>query len=326
MDQELQQAIQTFGMVPEFYQQAFKEAGADFPDELVKAIKADPNKAGELVTSDKSLQQAVLTIFKSNKDAIAQYIQQQNTSMFKAGGKLDYLVKLQNGGQLTRRQAFEEAQKNKGYTKSQARLAYRNARNAGLDKQSALAAIIGQPQETEVAERPTLIKNITAPIDKLTTQSEIISARPTPNYDNVDFGAFNFNDAFGRASKAGLNEFTWNGKRYTTQRAIPALGSDGKNYSIADTLRQNRNISNTNWWISKQWEIPTATTIGVNPWPAIHAQERDNYVTLQKGGKVELENKINKKYIKDSEKAGKEASKKMADLKQNHRAELKRIK
>ena len=98
MDQELQQAIQTFGMVPEFYQQAFKEAGADFPDELVKAIKADPNKAGELVTSDKSLQQAVLTIFKSNKDAITQYIQQQNTSMFKAGGKLDYLLKLSQGG------------------------------------------------------------------------------------------------------------------------------------------------------------------------------------------------------------------------------------
>ena len=98
MDKELEQAIQTFGMVPEFYQQAFQEAGANFPDELVSAIKADPNKAGELVTSDKGLRQAVLSIFKSNKEAIAKYIQQQSGSVFKNGGKFDYLKKLQGGG------------------------------------------------------------------------------------------------------------------------------------------------------------------------------------------------------------------------------------
>ena len=251
MDQELQQAIQTFGMVPEFYQKAFKEAGADFPDELVNAIKADPNKAGEMVTKDKNLQQAVLTIFKSNKDNIMKYIQQQSSSMFKEGGKLDYLrKKLQSGGQLTRKQALEQAQTNRGFTKSQARTAYRNARNAGLDRQAALAAIIGQPQEvtteSTTVERPTLINNVSAPIGRAITTTETISARPTTNYNNVDFGVFNFEDAFGRASKAGLNEFTWNGKRYTTQKAVPALGPDGRNYSTADTLRQNGNISNTN--------------------------------------------------------------------------------
>ena len=59
-------------------------------------------------------------------------------------------------------------------------------------------------------------------------------------------------------------------------------------------------------------------TIGVNPWPAIHAQERSEYVSSRKqGGKLEKENEINKKYIKDSEKAGEKASKKMSDLKPN---------
>ena len=181
--------------------------------------------------------------------------------------------------------------------------------------------------ESPTVQRPSLIDSITAPGDRATTSPETISARPTTNYNNVDFGVFNFGEAFNRASNAGLNEFIWNGKKYTTQRAIPAPGPDGRNYSIADTLLSNSNITPTDWWISKQWEIPTATTIGVNPWPAIHAQERNEYVTRRKqGGKVEKENEVNKKYIKDSEKAGKEASKKMTDLKNRHKAELKKIK
>lgn len=100
MDNELEaQAIQTFAAVPEIYQQAFKEAGADFPDELVTAIKSDPNKAVELLNTNKDLKQAVISVFQQNKDAIMQYMQQQS-SMFKNGGKFDYLRKLQQGGSL----------------------------------------------------------------------------------------------------------------------------------------------------------------------------------------------------------------------------------
>ena len=100
MDNELeQQAVQTFAAVPEIYQQAFRDAGADFPDELVSAIKQDPNKAVELINSDKNLKNAIINIFKSNKDAILQAVQ-QTASMYKDGGKFDYLRKLQQGGEL----------------------------------------------------------------------------------------------------------------------------------------------------------------------------------------------------------------------------------
>jgi hypothetical protein len=100
MDKELeQQAIQTFATVPEIYQQAFREAGADFPDELVGEIKKDPNQAISLLESNKNLKSAVVNIYKQNKDAILQYMQ-QNTSMFREGGKFDYLKKFQAGGSI----------------------------------------------------------------------------------------------------------------------------------------------------------------------------------------------------------------------------------
>ena len=168
MDNELeQQAIETFATVPEIYQQAFKEAGADFPDELVSAIKSDPNKAVELVTTNKDLKQAVIGIFQQNKEAIMQYMQKQ-TSMFKEGGKFDYLQKLQNGG-LTRREALEAAQKNKGYNKKQARLAYQNAKLGlkaqgykGKEMREAARNIIAgqQAQRIELPEMSKIDTNI----------------------------------------------------------------------------------------------------------------------------------------------------------------------
>ena len=328
MDKELEQAVQTFGMVPEFYQKAFQDAGAEFPDELVKAIKADPNKAEELVSSDKGLMKAVLTIFKSNKDAIAKYIQEQSGSMFKRGGKFDYLMKLQVGGRLTRKQMYEQSSANKGFNRSQANKAYQNARRAGLSRDAAMRAVIGQPaieETTTTIERPTLINEVSTPVGQVIASQETISARPTRNYDNVDFGSFNFSDAFNKARGYGLNEFTWNGNRYATNLAIPALGLDGKNYSIADTLLQTGNISAPDWWIAKQWEPATVLSgNGVNPWPAIHAREIHPPLKRE-GGKLSKENEANKKYIEASEKAGQEASKKMTDLKNKHTAELKRV-
>lgn len=92
-----EQAFQTFALVPEVYQQAFKDAGADFPDELVSEIKKNPQAAIELLNSNKDLKKAVLTVFQSNSDAIMQAAQEaaqqlgsQPSAMFKKGGKLDY--------------------------------------------------------------------------------------------------------------------------------------------------------------------------------------------------------------------------------------------
>lgn len=335
MDKELeQQAIQTFATVPEIYQQAFREAGADFPDELVGEIKKDPNQAISLLESNKDLKSAVVNIYKQNKDAILQYMQ-QNTSMFREGGKFDYLNKLQKGGQISRKEMFEQAKINKGLNRSQAKKAYRNSRRAGLDRDAARLAVVGETpavEESAILERPNLINNVSAPIkvsppiDNLIVQREVITERPTTDYSNIDFGVFNFNDAFGRASKAGLKEFTWNGKKFTTNRALPALGPDGKNYSIGDTLLQNGNVSAPDWWISKQFEPTTVLSgNGINPWPTIHAREIHPPLKRE-GGKLSKENEANKKYIKASEKAGQEASKKMSDLKNKHKAKLKKIK
>ena len=96
-------AVQTFAIVPEAYQQIFKEAGADFPDDLVTAIKEDPNQAAQLLESDKQLKSAVVKVFETNKEAILGAAQeaQQNTGMFKKGGKLYYgLQKFQMGKKL----------------------------------------------------------------------------------------------------------------------------------------------------------------------------------------------------------------------------------
>lgn len=107
MNEELvQAAIQTFCIVPEIYQQAFKQSGVDFPDELVVQIKQNPESAIEMVQKDKQLGDAIVQIFSNNQEAIMQAAQQaqQQTGMFKKGGKLNYaLTKFQIGGHLVRK-------------------------------------------------------------------------------------------------------------------------------------------------------------------------------------------------------------------------------
>ena len=52
-----------------------------------------------------------------------------------------------------------------------------------------------------------------------------------------------------------------------------------------------------------------------------------NRVKYQKdGGKLAKENEVNKKYIKDSEKAGAKASKEMSDLKAKHKKDIAKLK
>lgn len=97
MNNTEEMAVQTFSIVPEAYQQVFVENGADFPDDLVNAIKEDPQKATQILEGDKQLKSAVVQIFKSNKETILQAAQQaQNpVSVEKNGG---ILPKMQSGG------------------------------------------------------------------------------------------------------------------------------------------------------------------------------------------------------------------------------------
>ena len=410
MEKELEQeAVQTFATAPEIYQQAFKNAGADFPDELVTEIKKDPNQAVNLLNSDKNLKNAVINIYKSNKDAIVKYIQQAK-SMFKKGGKFDYLEKLQQGGslqgdikprgikglffeatkyprqdnqpgyiseyvtpagdtttvvggrwnswqriarngqkpeyqiaigsdtykptfdpeaiemlnnvhsrftypvkeqeggRLTRRQMFEQASTNRGFSRSDAKKAFRNARNSGLNRQEAMRAVVTPETTTTVSKRPQLLDNIETPIGQITTTQETISAIPTRNYDNVDFGVFNFGNAFNKARNYGLNEFNWKGNRYTTE--------------LANTVSTPAEPSEKP--IVNVFQKAVAPIVEDIRWNNEH---RPYWADLKKqGGKLAKENEINKKYIKDSEKAGAKASKKMSDLKAKHKKEISKLK
>ena len=423
MEKELEQeAVQTFAAAPEIYQQAFKNAGADFPDELVTEIKKDPNQAVDLLNSDKNLKQAVINIYKSNKDAIVKYIQQAK-SMFKDGGKFDYLKKLQHGGNttqngqdsivenknyklvptnkneiptsyivrndqqfpvfsyddyaepqpwdnyreidgyggysfpysttvlnlynrfpfgivgkeenryyggiekqghsgvrgmqeggnLTRRQMFEQASKNRGFSRSDTRRAFRNARNAGLDRQTAMNAVINSaPETTAVLNRPQLIDNIETPIGQISTTKETISIKPTPNYDNIDFGVFNFGKAFNKARSYGLKEFNWNNNRYTTELAKPT--------ELTKPAEETQPEFDFGEFLNRATE-PIVEDIRWNN------EHRPYWADLKKqGGKLAKENEINKKYIKDSEEAGAKASKEMSDLKAKHKKEILKLK
>lgn len=241
MDNELeQQAIQTFAAVPEIYQQAFKEAGADFPDELVSAIKSDPNKAVELVNINKDLKQAVIGIFQQNKDAIMQYMQKQ-TSMFKEGGKFDYLQKLQPGGKL------------QGDIKPR-----------GL--KGLMFEAIKYPRED----------------GRTGYLSEYVNA-------------------------AGDTTTTVGGKWNSWQRI--ARKGQKPQYKVA--------VGSDDYKITLDPEA-------IEMLNAVH--NRFTYPTKKQGGKLAKENEVNKKYIKDSEKAGAKASKEMSDLKAKHKKDIAKLK
>ena len=94
MEQELiQAAVNTFCIVPEVYQQVFQQMGAEFPDELVQAIKTKPEDAVKMVQNDKELLKGVVTIYQQYGDKINQAAQAtQQTGMFAKGGKLNYLL------------------------------------------------------------------------------------------------------------------------------------------------------------------------------------------------------------------------------------------
>lgn len=136
MEQELiQAAVNTFCIVPEVYQQVFQQMGAEFPDELVQAIKTKPEDAVKMVQNDKELLKGVVTIYQQYGDKINQAAQAtQQTGMFAKGGKLNYLLEksivyAQDGTKISRRDAMQMAM-GAGLSRSQARTALMNANRA----------------------------------------------------------------------------------------------------------------------------------------------------------------------------------------------------
>ena len=109
-EEVLQAAAQTFCLVPEVYAQAFKQAGADFPDELVAQIKKQPEQAMQMLKEDQELFKGVVTIYSQYKDQIDQAAAKvaQQTGLFKKGGKLEQLlVKAQNGAIIPGQEYFK---------------------------------------------------------------------------------------------------------------------------------------------------------------------------------------------------------------------------
>ena len=140
--------------------------------------------------------------------------------------------KAQDGATLTRRDAIN-ALRNKGFSRSQARLAYQNQkntlRNNGFSgdemRQAARRNIVGQPTTVSrliPASRASI--NIGVP---QTYSPEAMSTRQEDNYmrlmtqraramANAE-AATNFGDAFSIARNAGLQNFRWNGRDFNTR-------------------------------------------------------------------------------------------------------------
>lgn len=93
-EQTIQEAAASFCKVPEIYQQIFKQAGADFPDELVKQ---KPEQRMQMLKNNQDLLKDIVTIYSQYKDQIQEAMKQ--SKMFKENGKLNYLInKFQEGG------------------------------------------------------------------------------------------------------------------------------------------------------------------------------------------------------------------------------------
>jgi len=128
---------------------------------------------------------------------------------------------LQDGGELTRREALEKAAAEKGYNREQAITAYRNAK-IGLRRQGLRGKELRQTARQQISrnvvDRTNLpnLPALNAPKQEVTAPQERISARPVADYNNLDFG-----NRFKLARQAGESNFTWRGKTYTTEVSKP---------------------------------------------------------------------------------------------------------
>lgn len=278
-------AVKTFCIAPEVYQKIFIEAGEDFPDQLVEQIKQDTKvnngmETMRLLEQDPDLKKAIVATFTKNKEYILSAVKelQDSTSMFKEGGKLEYLVKKFQFGGVSPETAF-------------------NIKNKETDNKAKKAA-----------------KNNT---------------RPVPSLENVT----------NRRIGAGISG---SGNQYVYEKAIvgkPGLGTTTETYVTItpskDTLINQRfpvyqGASSIGYRTNNYTNVdPEYEKImsRLRPTGIFNALKYlQDIGTYKKGGKLVQENKINKKYIKDSEKEATNASKKMQNLKKKHSRDIARLK
>lgn len=95
MDKELeQQAIATFVQQPEVYAEFLNNNGQDGSQIPVEEIKKDPDTYVQAFQKDKKFHDTVVGLFQAIVKS------QQKSSMFREGGKFDYLKKFQAGGSI----------------------------------------------------------------------------------------------------------------------------------------------------------------------------------------------------------------------------------
>ena len=125
-----------------------------------------------------------------------------------------------------------DAGQDMGFSRRQARTAYRNMKNGlreqGLRgrelRQAARGNMVGAAENYQANNQYSMPTLSGGPAPKLNignpflgTPASIKSEEDMVN--NYIGGSRNFDTAFGRARKSGLKEFTWKGKRYNTQLA-----------------------------------------------------------------------------------------------------------
>lgn len=235
---------------------------------------------------------------------LIQEFESSTTGMFKKGGKLDYLLCLKKGGNIqdcgcgkklskkqsggrvlgsdqyrhvSRGEAIKAAMDG-GLTRSQARLAYRNQKNAMASngftgnemKQHARWNMIDSvyPRAIEPVQRPEPIPTVSsistpnaiaAPDAGIDTSRPASSTRP----ELLTFTNQNFDSAFGNARKMGLSEFGWNGGRYTTE--LDPGTPDAYETNPVDLSTPNPTVSGTtlptSGWIAGPGYDPRVTQI-----------------------------------------------------------------
>ena len=290
-------AMQTFCIVPEIYQQAFKQAGADFPDELVQQVKEDPQGAMNMLAKDEQLTNAVVQIFQGNQEAIMQAAEQasQQQSMFKKGGKLEQgLQKFQNGG-VTRRQAIAAAMAGNNYSRAQARRALMNLRNAGLSNADIVAAMAPKTpvlEDIQVAEEPVVIND--TPLVLTDTEVPTIQrlAVPTRNVVVRNGNGLTRNSS---VSPSTVDRRTYNGiGSYPVQQpgqAYPLTGAEreaAERMAEQERIREDERLSR--WPYNNQYNVlpgynlnPGWSVTLPEPEPVIVEPERPSTIDLLRG-------------------------------------------
>lgn len=290
-------AMQTFCIVPEIYQQAFKQAGADFPDELVQQVKEDPQGAMNMLAKDEQLTNAVVQIFQGNQEAIMQAAEQasQQQPMFRKGGKLEQgLQKFQNGG-VTRRQAIAAAMAGNNYSRAQARRALMNLRSAGLSNADIVAAMAPKTpvlEDVQVAEEPVVIND--TPLVLTDTEVPTIQrlAVPTRNIVVRNGDGLTRNSS---VSPSTVDRRTYNGiGSYPVQQpgqAYPLTGAEreaAERMAEQERIREDERLSR--WPYNNQYNIlpsynlnPGWSVTLPEPEPIVVEPERPSTIDLLRG-------------------------------------------